>query len=164
MRYKMKRKELRIEKLLGFDCFGGTIPDESSICRFRHLLEKHNISDKILEIINTHLDMHGLILRSGTIVDATLLQAPVSKKNKAKSRDPEMSSTRKNNKWYFGAKGHIGVQASGKLGLMGFVMASVIRADENTHYHIRKRRKTASINSTPCDGRPPQLLFCSVIP
>ena len=67
----MKRKELRIEKLLGFDCFGGTIPDESSICRFRHLLEKHNISDKILEIINTHLDMHGLILRSGTIVDAT---------------------------------------------------------------------------------------------
>jgi len=105
---------MSFQDFLGFDCFGGTIPDESSICRFRHLLEKHNLSDQILEIINTHLDMHGLILRSGTIVDATLLQAPVSKKNKAKSRDPEMSSTRKNNKWYFGAKGHIGVQSSGK--------------------------------------------------
>lgn len=105
---------MSFQNFLGFDCFGGAIPDESSICRFRHLLEKHKLSDQILEIINNHLDMHGLILRSGTIVDATLLQAPVSKKNKAKSRDPEMSSTKKNNKWYFGAKGHIGVQAKGK--------------------------------------------------
>ena len=106
--------KLSFQKFLGFDCFGGVIPDESAILRFRHLLEKYKLSDQILEIINTHLDRHGLVLRAGTIVDATLLQAPVSKKNKAKPRDLEMSSTKKNNKWYFGAKGHIGVQAQGK--------------------------------------------------
>jgi transposase, IS5 family len=66
-----------------------------------------------LSIINKHLSDHGLVLKEGTIVDATLLQTPISKKNKAKERDPEMTSTRKNNKWYFGAKGHIGVQSEG---------------------------------------------------
>lgn len=105
---------LSFQKFLGFDCFGGEIPDESSICRFRHLLEKRNLSSRILACVNEHLAKHGLILKSGTIVDATLLSAPVSKKNAKKERDPEMSSTRKNNKWYFGAKAHIGVQAQGK--------------------------------------------------
>lgn len=105
---------MSFQKFLGFDCFGGDIPDESSICRFRHLLETHNLSVAILDCVNAHLDKHGLVLNEGTIVDATLLQAPVSKKNSNKERDPEMTSTRKNNKWYFGAKGHIGVQASGK--------------------------------------------------
>jgi IS5 family transposase len=101
------------QKFLGFDCFGGRVPDESSILRFRHLLEKHQLSRKILTIVNAHLSQRNLILKEGTIVDATLLQAPVSKKNVKKERDPEMSSTRKNNKWHFGAKGHIGVQSSG---------------------------------------------------
>jgi transposase, IS5 family len=105
---------LSFQKFLGFDCFGGVVPDESSICRFRHLLERHDLSQKILSCVNRHLAAHGLVLREGTIVDATLLSAPVSKKNAHKERDPEMSSTRKNNKWYFGAKGHIGVQANGK--------------------------------------------------
>jgi IS5 family transposase len=105
---------LSFQKFLGFDCFGGDIPDESSICRFRHFLEGHGLSKKILSCMNAHLSRHGLVLKEGTIVDATLLQAPVSKKNKGKTRDPEMSSTKKNNKWHFGAKGHIGVQAGGK--------------------------------------------------
>ena len=105
---------MSFQKFLGFDCFGGIIPDESSICRFRHLLEEHDLSQKILLCVNKHLKEHGLTLKEGTIVDATLLQAPVSKKNAKRERDPEMSSTRKNNKWYFGAKGHIGVQAQGK--------------------------------------------------
>lgn len=105
---------LSFQKFLGFDCFGGAIPDESSICRFRHLLERRGLSKKILRCVNDHLSNHGLVLKEGTIVDATLLQAPVSKKNSRKERDPEMSSTRKNNKWYFGAKGHIGVQSNGK--------------------------------------------------
>jgi len=105
---------MSFQTFLGFDCFGGDIPDESSICRFRHLIEEHNLSQSILACVNAHLDQHGLVLKEGTIVDATLLDAPVSKKNKNKKRDPEMSSTRKNNKWHFGAKGHIGVQASGK--------------------------------------------------
>lgn len=72
------------------------------------------MSQKILECVNDHLSESGLVLKEGTIVDATLLSAPISKKNANKSRDPEMSSTRKNNKWHFGAKGHIGVQANGK--------------------------------------------------
>lgn len=105
---------LSFQRFLGFDCFGGDIPDESSICRFRHLLENRGLSKKILGCMNDHLSRHGLVLKEGTIVDATLLQAPVSKKNKRKTRDPEMSSTKKNNKWHFGAKGHIGVQANGK--------------------------------------------------
>jgi IS5 family transposase len=104
---------MSFQKFLGFDCFGGVIPDESSICRFRHLLEEHGLSSAILACVNAHLDSHGLVLKEGTIVDATLLQAPVSKQNSRKERDSEMSSTRKNNKWYFGAKGHIGVQARG---------------------------------------------------
>jgi IS5 family transposase len=105
---------MSFQKFLGFDCFGGVIPDESSICRFRHLLEEHHLSGAILSCVNSHLSKHGLMLKAGTIVDATLLQAPVSTQNKAGQRDPEMSSTRKNNKWYFGAKGHIGVQSGGK--------------------------------------------------
>lgn len=105
---------LSFQKFLGFDCFGGIVPDESSICRFRHMLEANDLSQKILACVNAHLASHGLVLKEGTIVDATLFQASVSKKNEAKQRDPEMTSTRKNNKWYFGAKGHIGVQANGK--------------------------------------------------
>jgi transposase, IS5 family len=105
---------LSFQKFLGFDCFGGEIPDRVSLLRFRHMLEQHNLSGRILEVINAHLAQHGLVSQTGTIVDATLLQAPVSKKNARKERDPEMSSTRKNNKWYFGAKGHIGVQSEGK--------------------------------------------------
>lgn len=102
------------QTFLGFDCFGGVIPDESSICRFRHLLEGRGLSDKILSVVNAHLADQGLVLKEGTIVDATVISAPISKKNAAKSRDPEMSSTRKNNVFMFGAKGHIGVQANGK--------------------------------------------------
>lgn len=105
---------LSFQTFLGFDCFGGVIPDESSICRFRHLLEEHGLSQRILEVVNGHLATHGLVLKSGTIVDATLLPAPVSKLNAAGERDPQMSSTKKNNRWHFGAKGHIGVQAQGK--------------------------------------------------
>jgi len=104
---------LSFQKFLGFDCFGGDVPDESSICRFRHILETHGLSQQILTTVNAHLSTHGLVLKAGTIVDATLLQAPVSKKNASGERDPEMSSTKKNNKWHFGAKGHIGVQAQG---------------------------------------------------
>ena len=105
---------LSFQQFLGFDCFGGVIPDESSILRFRHLLEEHGLSAQLLSVVNEHLSSHGLVLKAGTIVDATLLEAPRSKKNKKKERDREMSSTRKNNVWHFGAKGHIGVQAQGK--------------------------------------------------
>lgn len=105
---------LSFQKFLGFDCFGGVVPDETAVLRFRHILEERDLSKSILSIVNEYLSAQGLILKEGTIVDATIMEAPVSKKNKRKERDPEMSSTRKNNKWYFGGKGHIGVQAQGK--------------------------------------------------
>lgn len=105
---------LSFQNFLGFDCFGGEVPDETTICRFRHFLEENGLSERILSCMNTYLSANGLVLREGTVVDATLIDAPVSKKNKQKQRDPEMSSTKKNNKWHFGAKGHIGVQSNGK--------------------------------------------------
>lgn len=126
---------LSFQRFLGFDIFGGRVPDESSICRFRHILEQHKLSDKILLCVNAHLATHGLILKSGTIVDATLLQAPVSKKNEQKQRDPEMSSTKKNNKWYFGAKAHIGVQAQGKPVVHSVAFST---AKEHDKKHMRK--------------------------
>jgi len=105
---------LSFQRFLGFDCFGGVIPDETAILRFRHLLEAHGLSQQILAAVNTHLSQRGLMLKEGTIMDATLIEAPRSTKNTERKRDPEMSSTRKNNQFYFGAKGHIGVQAQGK--------------------------------------------------
>ena len=105
---------LSFQQFLGFDSFGGVIPDETAILRFRHILEEHGLSAQILAAVNDHLGERGLILKEGTIMDATLIEAPRSTKNTQHKRDPEMSSTRKNNQYYYGAKGHIGVQANGK--------------------------------------------------
>ncbi len=87
------------------------IPDETTILNFRHLLEKHELTEKSFAEVNGHLADQGIGLRSGTLVDATIIDAPSSAKNEAKERDPEMSSTKKGNDWYFGMKAHIGVDA-----------------------------------------------------
>ncbi|MCX2832616.1 IS5 family transposase [Microbulbifer thermotolerans] len=92
------------------------IPDETTILNFRHLLEKHNLGKKLFQKINKHLDQHGLILREGSIVDATIISAPSSTKNKKGARDPEMHQTRKGEEWHFGMKMHIDVDES--LGLI----------------------------------------------
>lgn len=88
-----------------------TVPDETTICQFRHLLERHDLASDFLGAINAELTQRGLVLRRGTVVDATLIAAPPSTKNREKKRDPEMSSTKKGNQWYFGMKAHIGVDA-----------------------------------------------------
>ena len=85
------------------------IPDETTILKFRHLLEKHQLGACIFELINQHLESQGLLLREGTIVDATIISAPTSTKNQSGQRDPEMHQTKKGNQWYFGMKMHIGV-------------------------------------------------------
>ena len=87
------------------------IPDETTILNFRHLLEKHQLTEKLFVEVNKHLADQGITLRSGTLVDATIIDAPSSTKNEAKARDPEMSSTKKGNDWYFGMKAHVGVDA-----------------------------------------------------
>ena len=87
----------------------GNLPDETTILNFRHFLEQHQLGAAILQTVNEHLAQHGLLLRNGSIVDATILAAPSSTKNQAGARDPEMHSTRKGQQWYFGMKMHIGV-------------------------------------------------------
>ncbi|MEV8469040.1 IS5 family transposase [Fluviibacterium sp. DFM31] len=84
---------------------------KTTILNFRHLLEKHQLTEKLIVEVNTHLADQGITLRSGTLVDATIIGAPCSTKNEAKARDPEMSSTKKGNDWYFGMKAHVGVDA-----------------------------------------------------
>lgn len=104
---------LSYQKFVGLDGFTDPVPDESTILRFRHLLEDHDLDKVIFAETLAYLAELGLVLKRGTIMDATLFEAPVNKKNATGARDPEMSSTKKNNKWHFGAKGHIGVQADG---------------------------------------------------
>ena len=85
------------------------LPDETTILKFRHLLEKHNLGKVLFATINKNLEQEGLSLKEGTIVDATIISAPTSTKNKLGKRDPEMRQTKKGNEWHFGMKMHIGV-------------------------------------------------------
>ena len=91
------------------------LPDETTILRFRHLLERHNLAVDMLRVVNDILHAKGLMMRTGTAVDATLISAPSSTKNADGERDPEMKPTRKGNNWYFGMKAHIGVDAQSGL-------------------------------------------------
>ena len=91
------------------------LPDETTILRFRHLLECHNLAPDMLRLVNDILGAKGLLLRTGTVVDATLIAAPSSTKNADGQRDPEMKQTKKGNQWYFGMKAHIGVDAQSGL-------------------------------------------------
>jgi IS5 family transposase len=91
------------------------LPDESTILRFRHLLEAHNLGMQILATVNATLAAKGLLLKSGTVVDATLIAAPSSTKNSSGERDPEMHQTKKGNQWHFGMKAHAGVDADSGL-------------------------------------------------
>ena len=109
------------------------IPDRVSILRFRHLLEEHALSPKILQVINAKLAAHGLLLKSGTVVDATLIAAPSSTKNKHGERDPEMHQVKKGNQWHFGMKAHIGVDA--ESGLVHTVIGTAANVNDVTQGH-----------------------------
>ena len=91
------------------------LPDETTILRFRHLLERHDLAVDMLRVVNELLQHRGLMLRSGTAVDATLISAPSSTKNARGERDPEMHQAKKGNNWYFGMKAHIGVDTASGL-------------------------------------------------
>jgi IS5 family transposase len=100
-----------MRRFAGLELGDDRIPDETTILNFRHLLERHDLSEAIFAEVNAYLVENGMSLRSGTLVDATIIDAPPSTKNKAGKRDPEMSSTKKGNDWYFGMKAHVGVDA-----------------------------------------------------
>src|SRR6202521_4666090 len=91
------------------------VPDETTVCKFRHLLEQHSLGSAILETVNFHLQSRGIKITTGTIVDATIIHAPSSTKNREQKRDPEMHQTRKGKQWYFGMKAHVGVDSKSKL-------------------------------------------------
>ncbi len=91
------------------------IPDHSALLHFRHLLENHQLAEALFAAVNGLLQEHGLFLKTGTVIDATLIAAPPSTKNMDRARDPDMHQTKKGNQWYFGAKAHIGVDADSGL-------------------------------------------------
>ena len=104
-------ESLAQRRFVGVDLGVAPSPDETTICRFRHLLEKQDLGEELLDTVNRHLDSKGIRIATGTIVDATIIHAPSSTKNASGERDPEMHQTRKGNQWYFGLKAHIGVDS-----------------------------------------------------
>ena len=106
---------LAVQAFVGIDLARETAPDATTLLQFRHLLEKHGLTKTLFETINRTLSAKGLMMREGTIADATILAAAPSVKNEAKAGDPEMHQTKKGNQWYFGMKAHIGVDAESRL-------------------------------------------------
>ena len=109
------------------------LPDETTILNFRHLLERHQLGQGLLEEINAHLESQGLRLREGTIVDASIIEAPSSTKNRCGKRDPQMHQTKKGNQWYFGMKAHIGVDAD--TGIVHSLSTTAANAHDVTEAH-----------------------------
>lgn len=104
-----------IRRFVGIDLNREAAPDATTLLKFRHLLEAHQLTESIFNAINAHLAEKGLFLREGTIVDATLIAAPPSTKNKEGKRDAQMHQSKKGNQWHFGMKAHIGVDAQSGL-------------------------------------------------
>ena len=103
-----------MRRFAGIELIDDDVPDESTILRFRHLLERHGLTQKLFELVRGLLEQKRLLLKSGTIVDATIIDAPPSTKNEAKARDPEMKQGRKNTReWRFGMKAHVGTDLNG---------------------------------------------------
>src|SRR5260370_3767720 len=96
----------------GIDLAVESVPDATTVLNFRHWLEQHELTKVLFEEVGAMLEERGLLMRQGTIVDATIIAAPPSTKNKSKTRDPEMHQTKKGNQWYFGMKAHIGVDVA----------------------------------------------------
>ena len=104
-----------MRRFVGIDLGHERVPDETTVCKFRHLLERHGLGEKIFQRVGEHLRERGFRLSAGTIVDATLISAPTSTKNRDRQRDPEMGTTKKGGQWLFGMKAHIGVDDKSKL-------------------------------------------------
>jgi len=118
---------LSMRRFVGIDLGREPVPDETTICRFRHLLETHDFGRRMFERVHEHLEAKGLRLSGGTIVDATIIHAPSSTKNEAQARDPDMHQTKKGNQWYFGMKAHFGVDKRSK------VIHAVVATAANVH-------------------------------
>ena len=122
-----------IRGFVGIDLNRESAPDATTLLKFRRLLENNGLTSKIFETINAHLAAQGLMMREGTIVDATLIAAPPSTKNKDQKRDPEMHQSKKGNDWHFGLKAHIGVDAAS--GLVHTVIGTAGNVSDVTQAH-----------------------------
>ena len=122
-----------VRAFIGIDLSREAAPDATTLLRFRRLLETHGLTEGIFTAINTHLAQKGLLLKEGTVVDATIIAAPSSTKNQDGQRDPEMHQTRKGKQWYFGMKAHIGVDA--KSGLTHTVVTTAAHVSDVTQAH-----------------------------
>ncbi len=140
----------------GIDLAVESVPDATTLLNFRHWLEQHELTKVLFDEVGAMLEERGLLMRQGTIVDATIIAAPCSTKNKSKSRDPEMHQTRKGNQWYFGMKAHIGVDvASGVVHTV--VGTAANEADINQTgalLHGREEAVFADAGYTGADKRP----------
>ncbi|MGH8468774.1 MAG: IS5 family transposase [Gammaproteobacteria bacterium] len=116
-----------MRRFAGIDLGEMPVPDESTVLRFRHLLEQHSLGEKLFQQVHEYLEAQGIKIGTGTIVDATIISAPPSTKNKDKQRDPDMHQTKKGNQWYFGMKAHIGVDSQSK------VIHAVVATAANVH-------------------------------
>lgn len=116
-----------MRRFVGIDLGREPVPDETTLCKFRHLLERNGLGEQLFGAVWTHLEASGFTVSRGTIVDATIIAAPPSTKNKDKTRDPDMHQTKKGNQWHFGMKAHIGVDSQNKL------IHSVVATAANTH-------------------------------
>lgn len=123
-----------MRKFMGLDFATEQVPDATTLLGFRHLLEEHELGERLLAAQNEIFDAQGWIMRGGSIVDATIIAAPSSTKNATGTRDPEMHQTRKGNQWYFGMKAHIGVDAgSGYVHAVTATAANVNDVLETVH-------------------------------
>ena len=130
-----------LRTFVGIELGGEAVPDATTLLHFRHLLERHELTRAIFAEVNALLRERGILLREGTLVDATIIAAAPSTKNKAKARDPQMHQTRKGKQWYFGMKAHVGVDAdSGVVHTLTGTAANVADITE-THRLLHGQEK-----------------------
>jgi len=124
-----------MREFVGIDLGQEPVPDETTVCKFRHLLEEHELGGEMLETVNLHLQRKGIRITRGTIVDATIINAPSSTKNQSGERDPEMRQTKKGGQWYFGMKAHVGVDSKTKM-IHSVVATGANQADAKILPHL----------------------------
>ena len=124
-----------LRDFVGVDLSRESVPDATTLLKFRHLLQTNDLTQALFDEINAHLGEKGLLMRAGTIVDATIIAAPSSTKNQDNTRDPEMHQTKKGNQWHFGMKAHIGVDAESGL-VHSLVATSANDADVSQAQHL----------------------------
>ena len=130
-----------MREFVGIDLGQEPVPDETTVCKFRHLLEEHELGGEMLETVNLHLQRKGIRITKGTIVDATIINAPSSTKNEAGERDPEMRQTKKGGQWYFGMKAHVGVDSKTKM-IHSVVATGANQADAKVLPHLLHGEET----------------------